>query len=92
MVAAAGHHGQIRPATGWACLAAVAACTVASLLMLPRLQLLPRLPDPRPPVVLEDRGREFLRKAGYDAAPADRARGLGFDGDYRPRPTATPRR
>ena len=82
MVAAAGRHEGVRPAIGWACLAAVAACLVTTLLLVPRLQLLPRLPNTRSPIVLEDRAREFLRRIGYAAAPLDRARGVALDGDY----------
>ncbi len=82
MVAAAGRHEGIRSTTGWACVAAIAACLVAILLLLPRFQILPRLPDPRPPVVLEDRARELLGKMGYRAEPADWARGIGFDNEY----------
>jgi hypothetical protein len=82
MVAAAGRHEGFRPATGWACVAAVGVFLVATLLLHPRLQLLPRLPDARPAVVLEDRAREFLRRIGYGAVPADRARGIGFDDGY----------
>jgi hypothetical protein len=81
-VAAAGPDEGVRPAVGWACLAAFAVCIVTTLFLVPRLQLLPRLPNTRPPVVLEDRAREFLRRVGYAGVPVDRARGIGFDGDY----------
>jgi hypothetical protein len=82
MVAAAGRHEGVRPAVGWACVAALAGCSAATLLLLPRMQLLPQLADTRPPVALEDRARDFLRGIGYGAAPEDRARGVGFDSDY----------
>jgi hypothetical protein len=82
MVAAAGRREALRPATAWACAAVVVAATLATLLLLPRLQILPRLPDTRPPVALEDRARDFLRAMGHAGTPVDRARGLSFDAEY----------
>jgi serine/threonine-protein kinase len=82
MVAASARDEGVRPAVARACLAAAAACAVVALLLVPRLHLLPRLPDTRPPVVLEDRARDFLRRVGYTDPAADRARGLNADGEY----------
>jgi serine/threonine-protein kinase len=82
MVAASARAEGLRPAVAWACVAATAACAAAVLLIVPRLQLLPRLPDTRPPVVLEDRARDFLRRIGYTDRPVDRARGITSDLEY----------
>ena len=82
MVAAAGRSEVMPPGQAWACVAAVVACVAFVLVFAPGRELIGRLPEVKPPPVLEDRGRELLRRLGYVGAPADHAVGYGVDGDY----------
>jgi serine/threonine-protein kinase len=82
MVAASARAEAVRPEIAWTCVAAAAACALVTLVVQPRLQLFPRLPDTRPPVALEDRARDFLRRIGSTDPAADRARGIVADNEY----------
>jgi hypothetical protein len=82
LVAAAGEREGLRPPTAWALLAFVAAGLVAAPFVAGYFRMLPRLPPPKPPAVLEDRAREFVRALGVATAPVDDAWGLGVDWGY----------
>jgi serine/threonine-protein kinase len=82
LVAAAGEREGLRPAVGWGLLAFVVAGLVATPFLARSFQLLQRLPIEKPPAVLEDRAREFLRSVGLKGTPADDAWGLGVDGGF----------
>ncbi|HSD27958.1 MAG TPA: serine/threonine-protein kinase [Vicinamibacteria bacterium] len=79
LVAAAGEREGLRPGVGWGLVAFVVAGLVATPFLARSFQLLQRLPIEKPPAVLEDRAREFLRSVGVTAAPADDAWGLSVD-------------
>jgi len=79
LVAAAGEREGLRPAVAWALLGFVIAGVLAMPFLARSFQLLQRLPVEKPPAVLEDRAREFLRSVGLKDAPADDAWGLGLD-------------
>jgi serine/threonine-protein kinase len=79
LVAAAGEREGLRPAVGWGLAAFVAAGLVATPFLARSFQLLQRLPIEKPPAVLEDRAREFLRSVGLKEAPVDDAWGLAVD-------------
>jgi serine/threonine-protein kinase len=82
LVAAAGEREGLRPAPAWGLLAFVLAGFVAAPFVAGRFQMLPRLPAPKPPAVLQDRAREFVRSMGIAAEPVDDAWGLGLDWGY----------
>jgi serine/threonine-protein kinase len=79
LVAAAGEREGLRPAVAWGLLALVLACLAAIPFAARGFQLLPLLPVEKPPAVLEDRAREFVRGVGVKGMPADDAWGLGLD-------------
>jgi hypothetical protein len=82
LVAAAGEREGLRPAVAWGLLAFVVAGLAAAPFVASRFQMLERLPEPKPPAVLEDRAREFVRSMGLSAEPVDDAWGLGVDYGY----------
>jgi serine/threonine-protein kinase len=82
LVAAAGEREGLRPAVGWGLLAFVLAGLVSMPYLARSFQLLQSLPIEKPPAVLEDRAREFLRGVGVTGAPADDAWGLTLDWGY----------
>jgi serine/threonine-protein kinase len=76
MVADAGGAGVLRPAVGWACLAALLAGVLLILALGSRTQLVRRVPLDRPPAALAERARLVAETLGYEEEPADRAFGL----------------
>jgi serine/threonine-protein kinase len=82
LVAAAGEREGLPPAVAWGLLAFVLAGLVGMPFVARSFQLLQRLPIEKPPAVLEDRAREFLRSVGLKDAPVDDAWGLGVDWGY----------
>ena len=82
LVAAAGEREGLRPRAAWGLLAFVVAGLVGAPFVAGFLQMLPRLPAPKPPAALEDRAREFVRTMGVATAPVDDAWGLGLDWGY----------
>jgi hypothetical protein len=79
LVAAAGEREGLRPAVAWSLLTLILAGVVAVPFLARSFQLLQRLPVEKPPAVLEDRAREFLRGVGLADAPVDDAWGLALD-------------
>ena len=79
LVAAAGEAEGLRPAVAWSLLGFVLAGLVAVPFLARSFQLLQWLPIEKPPAVLEDRAREFVRNIGVTDTPADDAWGLGLD-------------
>ena len=82
LVAAAGEREGLRPAVAWGLLGFVLSGLAAAPFVASSFQMLPRLPAPKPPAVLEDRAREFVRRMGVEAAPVDDGWGLGLDWGY----------
>jgi len=79
MVAAAGATEGLRPAIGWACLAATVLLAGFAILMNQSIKLFRHVPFDRPPDALADRARQIQKKLGYTARPADTARGYTTD-------------
>jgi serine/threonine-protein kinase len=82
MVAAGGETGALRPGPAWACLGAMVATLALALLIWPQRTLLGHLALEKPPAALEERAKEVLRAAGYEARPADEARSFDLDDDF----------
>ncbi len=82
MVAAAGRTEGMRAAHAWACVAAIAACTLSAILLSRGRALIDRLPEVKAPAALEDRARAIVKKLGYSDPAVDRALGYGVAGDY----------
>ncbi|HLB38352.1 MAG TPA: serine/threonine-protein kinase, partial [Gemmatimonadales bacterium] len=91
LVAAAGRQGGLSPAQAWASVAVLAASLLAAPFLAKRLLLVHQVPMEKPPAVLEDRAREFLRKLGRGAKSADSGSGFSLDRDYLRRVAATDR-
>jgi serine/threonine-protein kinase len=79
MVAASGSKLGLRPATAVALLAFTTIAALVGITAQQRVQLFLRLPPGKPPEVLAERAREFLRKAGYQEAPVDGAHGFALN-------------
>jgi serine/threonine-protein kinase len=82
LVAAAGEREGLRPAAAWSLLGFVVAGLVAAPFVASFVQMLPRLPEPKPPAALEDRAREFVRGMGVASQPVDDVWGLSVDWGY----------
>jgi serine/threonine protein kinase len=82
MVAAAGDEDAIRPRTAWLLLAGALLAICAVVALTPYTTLLSRAPVEKSPEVLEDRARDFLRRAGYTDSPADSTQWFLLDLDY----------
>jgi serine/threonine-protein kinase len=83
VVAASGSTEGLSPKVGGAALAAVFVGFIALLVLLPRLQMVNRLPLENPPEVLTAKTRDILRSLGYIQRPADFASGFyGNDGYF----------
>ncbi|MBI4473053.1 MAG: protein kinase, partial [Acidobacteria bacterium] len=79
MVAALGAKEGLRPLIAWVLLALVVAGTAGTVFMGRATLLFLRVPIEKPPEVMAERAREFLRKAGYSERPVDSA--YGFEGN-----------
>jgi len=79
LVAAAGETQGLRPAVAWSLLGVV----LAGLALVPfagrSFRLLERVPVGKPPAVLEDRAREFVRRVAVGEPSIDDAWGLAVD-------------
>jgi serine/threonine-protein kinase len=82
MVAASGEKEGFRPAVAMALLAIVIFGSIAAVAMFSRMTLVGLVPPAKPPEVLAERAREFLRNAGYSDAPADSIDFFGIDNDF----------
>lgn len=82
LVAAAGGAGALNPRVAIGCLALVLAGIAFSTYLNQFVSLVWRVPLPRPPAALVDRGREMLAKFGYETPPADTAFGFAAATDY----------
>lgn len=80
MVAAAATVGDLRPAVAWSCLILGLLGLLSIPIVAGEVTLLGRVPLPKPPEILADRGRDVVTRLGYPEAPADRA--YGFTRDY----------
>lgn len=82
LVAAAGGAGALNPRVAVVCLALVLAGIALCTYINPFVSLVWRVPLPRPPAALVDRGREMLARFGYQAPPVDTAHGFAAASGY----------
>lgn len=82
MVAAAGRSEGMRPVQAWACVGLIVACVGSLLPFARQRELMHRVPEVKPPAVLEYQAGEILRKLGAVEAPADHAVAYGVDGEF----------
>ena len=66
LVAAAGERGALRPAAAWTCLGFVMIAAPIVLLLQSPWLLFTQVPLDKPPAVLAEHAREYLRMAGFD--------------------------
>src|SRR5437867_5343727 len=82
LVAAAGEAEGLKPAVAAACLASILIALALSPVVYRLGSLLYRVPATKPPAVLEDHARDFIRRMGHPAPEADADTGFGTDMDY----------
>jgi serine/threonine-protein kinase len=82
MVAAAGGHGESRPALAGAALVFIIVGLFLAVTMTTGTQINHLVPLEKTPPALEDRSRQILEELGVNASPADTASGLVSDADY----------
>jgi hypothetical protein len=81
MVAAAGEFEGLKPGLAWACLGALVAGILLSVLLSSRMHILSRIPHDKPPAVLAEMSREILQKNGWSGAAYDTAQGFFLSGE-----------
>ena len=82
MVAAAGKVGDLAPAVAWTLLGATVAGMLLAAALAGRTALIRRVPLPKPPEVLKERGREVARRLGHREAPVGTAGLFTWDNAY----------
>jgi serine/threonine-protein kinase len=76
MVAASGETEGLRPAIGWAMLAAILIFVFAGILLSAQTKLYRRVPLEKPPEELAARAHDILQSVGYSDPPVDTASGF----------------
>lgn len=82
MVAASGEKTGLRPAVAIACLVAVIAGLIITVLLGNKVNWPAQLLRKNSPEVLANKARDIINRLGYTDPPADSAFGLGASGDY----------
>jgi hypothetical protein len=82
LVAASGAREGLRPAVALGVVAFVIVGTIAAVLLNGQVDLYRQIPFEKPPAVLVDQARQFLRKVGYTGPPADSAWGFALNQPY----------
>ena len=82
MVAAAGEKTGLRPAVAIACLVAVIAGLIITVLLGNKVNWSAQMIRKNSPEVLTHKARDIINRLGYTEPPADSAFGLNYDSDY----------